>query len=674
MKTFFAISGRVPMVKAARIVSLFFVMSTLFIPAKAGHIVDVEMTSAGQHDTIWIGRPTTFDFLIENDSFLTGVSLAFKIWSPDGTAWEWKSLDSGYGFSRMVTVVPGSRMYPPGYVWDFGGLIVNERNMDEISPDTILFGGLSINHGLAAGPLEHMVSFNFVPGDSTQSTGTICIDSVTIPPYGSLIFADRMARSIIPQVGWPPGGLCGPVGTVAHEPPEIVGKPDSLWGGYCDRRYYVFAAEDRDGDPFWFEQISGPGQMDSTGYWIYQPSINDTGHALLQMRVCDIDGCSNIDTVCVRTDNYPPEFRDICHSRRDGLAGSKTVFFIDATGPEYQDELTYGKIVGPGFVDPVTGVYMWDAGPADTGLWDVGVSVSDGQSIASCTLTIHIQPDTSAFLCGDANSDSVINIGDAVYIVNYIFKNGPEPDPLAAGDANYDTAVNIGDAVYIVNYIFKNGPVLCCERPCCDKPLCEQSTPITITYSKKKPTAVDCGGNFGVHERNEWAPKWDVCCSEGSQWYVRVSSLSAEHGMDTCNQERTVINSKDDVAIDKCKEAIKDFTPQPGRVMPERAKYVSSTCSQRHEDEHKKDWEKFLNNRWKVAQGIIEALTIACDSKCPDAASAKAQLKAKVDDEFKKAYDAAFKDFDDSSPEGRAMDAENDCYIDLVNDLKTKCP
>ncbi len=66
------------------------------------------------------------------------------------------------------------------------------------------------------------------------------------------------------------------------------------------------------------------------------------------------------------------------------------------------------------------------------------------------------------YKCGDANGDKAVNVGDAVYVINYIFKSGPAPTPLAAGDANCDHAVNVGDAVYVVNYIFKGGPAPCC--------------------------------------------------------------------------------------------------------------------------------------------------------------------------------------------------------------------
>jgi len=69
--------------------------------------------------------------------------------------------------------------------------------------------------------------------------------------------------------------------------------------------------------------------------------------------------------------------------------------------------------------------------------------------------------DYMLFLCGDANGDADINVGDAVYIINYIFKGGQAPVPLEAADVNQDGFVNVGDAVAIINYIFKGGPAPC---------------------------------------------------------------------------------------------------------------------------------------------------------------------------------------------------------------------
>jgi hypothetical protein len=60
--------------------------------------------------------------------------------------------------------------------------------------------------------------------------------------------------------------------------------------------------------------------------------------------------------------------------------------------------------------------------------------------------------------CGDANSDGTVNVGDAVFLINYVFKGGAAPTPGCVGDANGDENANVGDAVYLINFVFKGGP------------------------------------------------------------------------------------------------------------------------------------------------------------------------------------------------------------------------
>jgi hypothetical protein len=58
---------------------------------------------------------------------------------------------------------------------------------------------------------------------------------------------------------------------------------------------------------------------------------------------------------------------------------------------------------------------------------------------------------------GDANSDGQVDVGDPVYLIDYIFRNGSAPRPYDLGDANSDGEIDVGDVVYLVNYIFKGG-------------------------------------------------------------------------------------------------------------------------------------------------------------------------------------------------------------------------
>ncbi len=101
---------------------------------------------------------------------------------------------------------------------------------------------------------------------------------------------------------------------------------------------------------------------------------------------------------------------------------------------------------------PVPGTYYWRVNHYDlAGLESGFTPAADFEFIE--------------YLCGDADGDLAVNISDAVYLISYIFKSGPPPDPLEAGDADLDGAVNIGDAVYLINYIFKSGPEPCAVIP-----------------------------------------------------------------------------------------------------------------------------------------------------------------------------------------------------------------
>jgi len=58
---------------------------------------------------------------------------------------------------------------------------------------------------------------------------------------------------------------------------------------------------------------------------------------------------------------------------------------------------------------------------------------------------------------GDADQSNNIDIGDVVFLVDYIFAGGPEP-PLYSGDADASGAIDISDPVYLIGYIFAGGP------------------------------------------------------------------------------------------------------------------------------------------------------------------------------------------------------------------------
>ncbi len=67
----------------------------------------------------------------------------------------------------------------------------------------------------------------------------------------------------------------------------------------------------------------------------------------------------------------------------------------------------------------------------------------------------------NSYLCGDANGDGVVDLGDVVFLINYLYRGGPAPDPEEAGDCNLDGEVDLGDVVYLINYLYRGGPPPC---------------------------------------------------------------------------------------------------------------------------------------------------------------------------------------------------------------------
>jgi hypothetical protein len=63
---------------------------------------------------------------------------------------------------------------------------------------------------------------------------------------------------------------------------------------------------------------------------------------------------------------------------------------------------------------------------------------------------------------GGLNGDCTIDVGDIIFLIGYLYKNAPPPDPLERGDANCDGVVDIGDVIDLINYLFKGGPAPFC--------------------------------------------------------------------------------------------------------------------------------------------------------------------------------------------------------------------
>ena len=62
-----------------------------------------------------------------------------------------------------------------------------------------------------------------------------------------------------------------------------------------------------------------------------------------------------------------------------------------------------------------------------------------------------------SYVFGDATGDGIVDIGDTVFLLNYLWRGGESPNPYGRGDPNRDCIIDAADIVYLVNYLYRSG-------------------------------------------------------------------------------------------------------------------------------------------------------------------------------------------------------------------------
>jgi len=89
-------------------------------------------------------------------------------------------------------------------------------------------------------------------------------------------------------------------------------------------------------------------------------------------------------------------------------------------------------------------------------------SVTDACSRSDWSLVQSFRAACGVVVTGDADVSGAIEAADIIIMVNYLFKGGPEPLPIAqAGDVNCDGVTTSADIIDLVNHVFKSGAAPC---------------------------------------------------------------------------------------------------------------------------------------------------------------------------------------------------------------------
>ncbi len=106
----------------------------------------------------------------------------------------------------------------------------------------------------------------------------------------------------------------------------------------------------------------------------------------------------------------------------------------------------------------------------DTGLYETNISVwsndpDESPMIVPVSLTV---TGVQQYICGDINDNGTgPDVEDLTYMVDYLFRGGPEPPIIDAANVDGVTGpsgpVDITDLSYLVDYLFRDGPDPVCE-------------------------------------------------------------------------------------------------------------------------------------------------------------------------------------------------------------------
>jgi len=234
---------------------------------------------------------------------------------------------------------------------------------------------------------------------------------------------------------------------------------------YATIKYYS------NGDTAWVKRYNGPG---NGADWADALGVDGSGSIYVTGSSYGIGTYSdyatikyyyNGDTAWVRRHDGPGN--DVDYAFALGVDGSGNIYATGSScGSGTRSDYSTTKYYSNGDV-------AWERrynGPANGDDYAFAMSLDGsgnvyvtGVSNDSDTSTDYATIKYVQFLCGDCNKDGVVDVGDVVYLINYLFKSGPSPLPiLHAGDTNCDEMVDVGDVIFLINYLFKGGPEPSC--------------------------------------------------------------------------------------------------------------------------------------------------------------------------------------------------------------------
>lgn len=102
--------------------------------------------------------------------------------------------------------------------------------------------------------------------------------------------------------------------------------------------------------------------------------------------------------------------------------------------------------------------------------------------MATCVPT---RPPGFKYLTADCDGNSNLDLTDAIFSLDFLFRGGDEPPCLAACDSNRDVKFDLADPIYVLNHLFLSGPEPLGKYPQCDEGYPDDELPCPKETCKK---------------------------------------------------------------------------------------------------------------------------------------------------------------------------------------------
>ncbi|MGB8656728.1 MAG: C25 family cysteine peptidase [Candidatus Zixiibacteriota bacterium] len=194
------------------------------------------------------------------------------------------------------------------------------------------------------------------------------------------------------------------------------------------------------------------GNMTDKALWYLYQYYGGGGLSLYYLDAYNVMGDPSVDLWTSPAESlhvtFPPSITPGPHPVTVGVQKPDAEPLYGAFVCLYKD----GEVFETGYTD-ASGQVTLSPSPLTLGHMDVTVTAHNSIPFVD---SMQVSPGK-----GDVTSDGQINAGDLVFLVNYLYREGPAPNPLDMGDVNCNGVVDSGDIIYLVNYLYQGGPAPC---------------------------------------------------------------------------------------------------------------------------------------------------------------------------------------------------------------------